>query len=130
MAAQALIRIAVVGAGLIGRRHAAHVQACPEAKLHAIVDPTDAAREVAAAAGVPWFAEIGAMLAAGKPDAVIVATPNSLHVEHGLAAIAAGLPTLVEKPIADTVAGARKLVAAAEAPACRCWSAITAATIR
>ncbi len=85
MAAQALIRIAVVGAGLIGRRHAAHVQACPEAKLHAIVDPTDAAREVAAAAGVPWFAEIGAMLAAGKPDAVIVATPNSLHVEHGLA---------------------------------------------
>ncbi len=115
MAAQAPIRIAVVGAGLIGRRHVEHVRACSEARLHAIVDPTEAARDLAAAVDVPWFAEIDAMLAAGKPDAVIVATPNSLHVEHGLAAIAAGLPTLVEKPIADTVEGARRLVAAAEA---------------
>ncbi len=110
----ARISIAVVGAGLIGRRHVGHVQACPEASLHAIVDPTDAARDLAAACGTPWFADIGALLAAGKPDATIVATPNSLHVEHGLAAIAAGLPTLVEKPIADSVEGARRLVAAAD----------------
>ena len=115
MAALARIRIAVVGAGLIGRRHITHVRACPEAALHAIVDPTDVARDLAAAAGVPWFADIGAMLAVGKPDAVIVATPNSLHVDHGLACVAAGLPTLVEKPIADTVDGARRLVGAAEA---------------
>jgi predicted dehydrogenase len=113
--AQDPIRIAVIGAGLIGRRHVDHVRACPEAALHSIIDPTDAARDLAAACGVPWFAEIGAMLAAGKPDAAIVATPNSLHVEHGLAAIAAGLPTLVEKPIADSVEGARRLVEAAAA---------------
>ncbi len=91
------------------------MRACPEAALHAIVDPTPAARDIAAACAVPWFADIGGMLAAGKPDAVIIATPNSLHVEHGLAAVAAGLPTLVEKPIADSVAGARRLVEAADA---------------
>ncbi len=113
--AGATVRIAVVGAGLIGRRHVDHVRACREARLHAIVDPTDGARDLAASCGVPWFADMEAMIAAGKPDAVIVATPNSLHVTHGLASIAAGLPTLVEKPIADSLDGARRLVAAADA---------------
>jgi predicted dehydrogenase len=45
---------------------------------------------------------------------VIIATPNQLHVQHGLDAVAAGLPVLVEKPIADDVASAVRLVEAAE----------------
>jgi predicted dehydrogenase len=109
------VRIAVLGAGLIGRRHIEHIAADPAAVLHAIVDPGPEAQALAQAHGVPLHADLAAMLASGRPDAAIVATPNSLHVEHGLACIAAGLPTLVEKPIADTVEGARRLVAAAEA---------------
>lgn len=109
------VRIALLGAGLIGRRHAAHVLAEPETVLHAIVDPSGAAQAFASECGVPCFADFAAMLAAGRPDGVIVATPNQLHVEHGLAAIAASLPVLVEKPIADNLGDAERLVAAAEA---------------
>ncbi len=54
------------------------------------------------------------MLASDPPDGVIVATPNQLHVEHGLACLGAGLPLLVEKPIADEARTARGLVEEAE----------------
>jgi predicted dehydrogenase len=49
----------------------------------------------------------------GLTDAVILATPNALHVDGGLACIARGLPVLIEKPLAVDVAGARRLVEAA-----------------
>lgn len=117
--ADGVCRIAVMGAGLIGRRHAAHVAAEPLAALHAIVDPADAAREHAAALGVPWHRDFASMLADGRPDGVIIATPNQLHVEHGLAAIAAGLPALIEKPLADDIAAAEAMIAKAEAASVR-----------
>lgn len=108
------VKLAVVGAGLIGRRHIEHVIAAPEAQLAAIVDPAPAGRDLAAAKDVPWHPNFTAMLAVAKPDGVIVATPNQLHMAHGLEAIAAGVPALIEKPIADDVASARHLVEAAE----------------
>lgn len=107
--------IAVVGAGLIGRQHVDRVIADPSVRLSHIVDPTDAARSLAQQHGVPWAPDIATMLASGRPDGVIVATPNQLHVEHGLACVAAGLPALIEKPIADDADAARRLVEAAEA---------------
>jgi predicted dehydrogenase len=113
------VRLAIVGAGLIGRRHAELVRAAPEADLAAIVDPHPEAGAFAAACGVPWFPDIGAMLAGLRRerliDGAIIATPNQLHVPHALACVAAGLPVLVEKPIADGVAAATRLVEAAEA---------------
>ncbi len=54
------------------------------------------------------------MLAADRPDGVIVATPNQLHVEHGRQCLGAGLPLLVEKPIADESRSATGLVEQAE----------------
>lgn len=105
--------IAVVGAGLIGGKHIDLVGR--QAELAAVIDPTPAAEDIAASHGVPWFADLGAYLGDSRPDGVIIATPNQLHVEHGLACVEAGLPMLIEKPIADTAAGAERLVAAAEA---------------
>lgn len=107
--------IAVVGTGLIGQRHAKLIEAGADATLSAIVDPTDAARVFAGEIDAPWFGSIADMLAANRPDGVIIATPNQLHLDHGLQAVAAGLPALIEKPIADSVAAAEKLVSAAEA---------------
>lgn len=109
------VRLAVVGAGLMGRRHIEHVVATPSASLAAIVDPTDAAKALAQHHAVPWFADFSDLIATQKPDGVIFATPNQLHVANGLDAVAAGLPALIEKPIADDLAAAARLVAAAEA---------------
>lgn len=64
---------------------------------------------------MPWFATLDALLAAVSPDGVVLATPNAMHVPQALQCIAAGVPVLVEKPIAHTVADARKLVQATQA---------------
>jgi predicted dehydrogenase len=103
-----------MGAGLIGRRHIEHIIAEPKAELHSIVDPTEAGREFAAKMDCPWFPDFAAMTAKGKPDGILIATPNQLHVTHGLDAVAAGLPALVEKPLSDDLITGQKLVDAAE----------------
>ncbi len=108
-------RIAIAGAGLIGKRHAVAIQASRSADLAAIADPTDAGREFAESLGAPWFASLDETIAAGIADGMILATPNQMHVEGGLACVKAGLPALVEKPIGVDAASARALVEAAEA---------------
>lgn len=108
------VRLAVLGAGLIGKRHIEQVVAAPESVLHAIVDPSPAGKSLAEQHRVPWFSDFAAMLAAGQPDGVVIATPNALHVTHGLQAIAAGIPALVEKPLADDIAAGIRLVEAGE----------------
>lgn len=114
MAEPARIRLAVLGAGLIGRRHAEQVRQSADAELAAIADPSAAARAFAAEQGAAWYPDFAALLRQDRPDGVIIATPNAMHVAHGLEAVRAGIPALVEKPIADTLEGACALVAAAE----------------
>ncbi len=106
-------RIAVMGAGLIGIRHVQHVR--HEARLAAVIDPWDGARKIAADNGVPYYKSLADMLATDRPDGVIVATPNQVHVENALECIDAGIAALVEKPIADDVAGAQRIVNRADA---------------
>jgi predicted dehydrogenase len=113
MAAKRL-RIAVAGAGLIGRSHIALIVQGADCELAAIVDPAPGAAEIARTTGVPLFSSLSGLFAREKPDGVIIATPNNLHVEHGLACIAAGVPALIEKPIADTVEAGERLCQAAE----------------
>jgi predicted dehydrogenase len=109
------VRVAVAGAGLIGRRHIEEIAASGSARLSAIVDPSPAAQEVADEFGVPLHGSLAELLDADKPDGVILATPNQMHVDGGLECVAAGVPVLVEKPIGATVEGAIRLVEAAEA---------------
>jgi predicted dehydrogenase len=108
------VRIAVVGAGLIGQAHIKRVLEEPGATLAAIVDPSPQARELAGTTGTDWFADIETMLQSVKPDGVVIATPNQLHVAGGLAAVDAKVPALLEKPVADDVESASRLVDAAE----------------
>ena len=109
------VRIAVAGAGMIGRRHAEVIQATPHCVLSAIVDPAPGAADFAGTLGVPCFASLAELLAGARPDGIVLATPNQVHVEQALACIDAGLPALVEKPLADTLAGGIRLCEAAEA---------------
>ena len=100
------VRIAVAGAGLIGRRHIELIHESNSCGLSAIVDPSPAAADLAQGADVPIYPSLADLFAAQRPDGVIVATPNRLHVENGLECIRNGVPVLVEKPIADSVAEA------------------------
>ena len=109
------VRLAVLGAGSIGKRHIEHIDAEPMADLAAVVDPAPEGEAAAREHGARWFASLGDMLAVDKPDGVIIATPNQVHAANGLEAVAAGVPALVEKPIADDIASATALVEAAEA---------------
>lgn len=108
------VRIAVVGAGVIGKAHAEVIRAGEVATLAAVVDPTAAGKELAERHGAPWFADHDALLATDKVDAAIVATPNQTHLPVALGFIARGVPVLVEKPITSTLDEARQLTAAAD----------------
>jgi predicted dehydrogenase len=108
-------RIAVAGAGYIGQAHIDVIQRSNTVTLCAVVDPLPAAAEIAEKAGVPHYASLDELLARDKPDGMVLATPNKLHVAHALQCINAGLPTLLEKPIASTVAEAKVIVDAVAA---------------
>ena len=108
------VRLGVVGAGLVGQRHIDVVVANPELELVGIVEPGDAAVRTAQSAGCRLYESLETLLDDGKPDGVIIATPNSLHVEQALLCVQANTPVLVEKPIAVSSSEAAKLVVAAE----------------
>ena len=108
------LRIAVAGAGAIGLRHIEEIAKSRSSVLSAIVDISPQAAEVARTNGVPLHASLAEMFASGKPDGVVLATPNQLHVEHALECIRAGVPALVEKPLADSLAEGIRLCEAAE----------------
>ncbi len=107
-------RIAIAGAGYIGQAHMAVAQASRTVMLSAVIDPSPAAVAVAAKAGVALFRSLEEMLAQDRPDGVVLATPNQLHVPHAMLCLDAGLPMLLEKPIAATVAEAETLADAVE----------------
>lgn len=104
------VRIAVAGAGLIGKRHVEEVVASSAAELAAIVDPGPAGPELAGKYDVPLYSSLTELFEADRPDGVILATPNQMHVDGGLQCVS----VIVEKPIGDTVADARRLVEAGE----------------
>ena len=103
-------RIAVAGAGYIGLAHIAAVQASSACTLSAIVDPAPRASEVAAKADAPLYASLDELLRKDRPDGIVLATPNQMHVPQALQCIEAGVATFIEKPVAATVAEGEKLV--------------------
>jgi predicted dehydrogenase len=106
-------RIGVVGAGLMGRKHVELLCQDPDCDIAGIADPTPRARGYAEAGGLPYFADHRDLLRRAKPDGVIVATPNTLHVPVAIDCVGAGVPVLVEKPIAESSQAAAALNEAA-----------------
>ena len=105
------VTIGIVGAGIMGTRHAKIYSQIPRAHLYGIADINEkAASELAARYGAKPFTDYRKMLEAPEVDAIHIATPDYLHTEPVLAALAAGKHVLVEKPMATTIADARKIV--------------------
>ena len=103
-------RIAVAGAGYIGQAHIGVLRASRTCALSAIVDPSDAAVAVAQDAKVPLYRTLDELLDRDSPEGLVLATPNPLHLTQTLQCIAAGVPVLLEKPVATTVAEGEQLL--------------------
>jgi predicted dehydrogenase len=104
-------RIAVAGAGYIGLVHMDAAAASTAVQLSAIVDPSLNAVATAVKYGVPLYTSLAELFAKDKPDGVVLATPNQLHLPHAKECMDAGVPMLLEKPITPTVSEAEELVA-------------------
>src|SRR5947209_13130789 len=106
-------RIAVIGAGLIGRKHLGILKDDSAFEIAGVADPAPQAEVYARENGFAYFDNAEALLDKTKPDGVIIANPNALHRETALLCIARKIPAIVEKPVADTLADARAIVEAA-----------------
>jgi predicted dehydrogenase len=106
------LRIAVVGVGHLGRHHARILSGLDGATLVAVVDSNRLrADEVAAMNGTRALYDARDLL--GQIDAVSVAVPTELHRDIALPFLDAGIPVLVEKPMARSLAEADEMIARA-----------------
>ncbi len=106
------IRAAVIGAGYLGRFHAQKYAAMDDVELVAVVDTDGAvAAAVAAETGTEAFTDLAAVL--DRIDVASVVVPNVHHFDVAKPLLTAGIHTLLEKPLTNTVAQADELIAIA-----------------
>jgi predicted dehydrogenase len=106
------LRAGLIGLGMMGRHHARVLRSLDDVELVAVADPGGDVHGVAD--GLPVEADVHGLLR-HRLDLCVVAVPTALHEDIGLALAAAGVHALVEKPLAQDVAGAQRLAAAFEA---------------
>jgi len=108
-------QVCLVGAGYIAGVHAEALRAIPSVRLAAVVDPNiEAARRLAAGFGAAAHASAEEALAAGGIGAAHVLVPPDLHRAVAAPLLAAGVPVLLEKPLATSPAECADLLAAAQ----------------
>src|SRR5690348_8720596 len=107
-------RLGVAGAGRMGRTHLAALAGSRQVRVTGLAEPVPAARAAAARPGLPGFATVTGLLAAGNLDGVLVAAPTSAHAPIVTEIAAAGLPVLCEKPCGLDTAQAQACAAAAD----------------
>jgi predicted dehydrogenase len=105
------LKVAVVGAGVMGRHHANIYAVIPHVDLVALVDPDPERREQAQKNyALPTYANIEELLLYEQIDAVSVAAPTSMHYSLTKQLLEAGVHVLVEKPVATEVKQAKELI--------------------
>ena len=105
------VKFAIVGAGHIGKRHAAMVTNNPEAELVALCDIRPADELGIEEFDVPFFQSIDELLSADLDfDVVCVCTPNGLHAEHSGKALDHHKHVVCEKPLALNKYDAEKVL--------------------
>ena len=108
------LRIAVIGAGHLGRIHAKLLGSVQGAQLVAISDPIETARKKAAGLfDVPVVSDHRELL--DRIDAAVIAAPTDMHAEIATDLLKSGKHLLIEKPLATSAADADRLAALADA---------------
>ncbi|CAM3548640.1 Gfo/Idh/MocA family protein [Nocardioides zeicaulis] len=103
------LRVGVIGLGSMGRHHARVVRATPGMDLVAVADPVGDRFDVSG--DLPVLPDVDALIGAGI-DAAVVAVPTVHHEAVALALAAAGVATMVEKPIAHSVEAGERVAEA------------------
>jgi predicted dehydrogenase len=113
---RAPVRTAVVGVGLMGVLFARLLEQSARGRLIALAE-ADASRHSALEKdfGVPVYTDCYQLLDSTKPDAAVIATSDQAHLEPATAVLERGIPLLIEKPLALTVADAERIVRTAAA---------------
>jgi predicted dehydrogenase len=111
------IRVLVVGLGTMGLSHARAYRSIAGFKLAGLCTHRSAERRDLAAEfpDAPRFDDFAEALAAVKPDAVAICTYTETHADLAIEAFAAGAHVFCEKPLAENMAAAERVVAAAKA---------------
>ena len=105
--------VGVIGVGALGQHHARHLASLADVQLVGVYDADSArATKIATGLGSRAFREMDDLLA--QVEAVTVAVPTPAHAEVGLRALRRGVPVLMEKPLASTLAEADDLIEAAK----------------
>lgn len=110
-----LLQIVVVGAGLIGPRHATHIQSNPRTKLFGFIDPTQAGQTAATKFETAYYSTISAMILTCDdkgipyPDGAVICTPNTTHIKIAAELASHGINLLVEKPLSSRAEDSKAL---------------------
>ncbi|HVI99897.1 MAG TPA: inositol 2-dehydrogenase [Sphingomonas sp.] len=111
-----MLNIALIGAGRIGRIHAANIVAEPRLRLSHVVDPMPGAAAEAAAGTGAEVATLDAVLANPDIAGVVIASATDTHLDYSVRAITAGKAVFCEKPIDMDLARARSAEGVLGAP--------------
>ncbi|KAK7427264.1 hypothetical protein QQZ08_006200 [Neonectria magnoliae] len=105
------VKVAVIGVGLIGPRHARTVLQSTEADLVAVVDLMPRGKVLADELGTHYYKSVTELLESpNKPDAAIICTPNHTHVPITKELSAGGVHVLIEKPFCTDIASGKALL--------------------
>jgi predicted dehydrogenase len=107
----ARLRVGLIGAGAMGGLHARVLAQSTRADLVFVCDPDASGKELAERYDVDWLPSFGTT----DVDALVIASPTETHRDLALEAIEAGVPLLVEKPLADTFESSVAIVEASAA---------------
>ena len=107
------LKLGVVGVGALGRHHARILASFPDVELVAVAEPNETqGRSVAEACRCEWVPDYQSLL--GRVDAASIVVPTFLHKNVAVEFLNCGIPILVEKPLASTIADAQAMVTAAK----------------
>ncbi len=108
------VRLAVIGGGVIGRKHGELIAAHKACSLAGICDTDSTRRSLADGFNVPFYQDIEELLERERPQGAIIATPNGSHAALAEICARRSVHVLIEKPIADSLDRAHRIVQVAD----------------
>jgi predicted dehydrogenase len=108
------VRLAVIGAGVMGRKPTELIARHDTCSLIGICDVNCDRRSLAQEFNAPFYEELEELIQQERPEGVVISTPNGHHATVVEACASQSVHVLIEKPIADTLSSAHRIIELAE----------------